>query len=197
MKNIAVFASGTGSNFINIYNGLKNNSINGEIKLLISNNSNCGAVLFAIKNNIEYKIINDFRFPIEKNKEYELVLNFYRIDLILLAGFMKKIPVNIVRLYKNKILNIHPSLLPKYGGQGFYGMKVHEAVIDSKDKLSGATVHFVNEHYDKGAIVLQKSLNVLKSDTPESLSKKILKIEHSIYLEAVNLFCLDKIKIQY
>ncbi|MBD23597.1 MAG: phosphoribosylglycinamide formyltransferase [Candidatus Marinimicrobia bacterium] len=197
MKNIAVFASGTGSNFINIYNGLKNNSINGEIKLLISNNSNCGAVLFAIKNNIEYKIINDFRFPIEKNKEYELVLNFYRIDLILLAGFMKKIPENIVRLYKNKILNIHPSLLPKYGGQGFYGMKVHEAVIDSKDKLSGATVHFVNEHYDKGAIVLQKSLNVLKSDTPESLSKRILKIEHSIYLEAVNLFCLDKIKIQY
>ena len=197
MKNIAVFASGTGSNFINIYNGLKNNSINGEIKLLISNNSNCGAVLFAIKNNIEYKIINDFRFPIKKNKEYELVLNFYRIDLILLAGFMKKIPVNIVRLYKNKILNIHPSLLPKYGGQGFYGMKVHEAVIDSKDKLSGATVHFVNEHYDKGTIVLQKSLNVLKSDTPDSLSKKILKIEHSIYLEAVHLFCLDKIKIQY
>ena len=197
MKNIAVFASGTGSNFINIYNGLKNNSINGEIKLLISNNSNCGAVLFAIKNNIEYKIINDFRFPIKKNKEYELVLNFYRIDLILLAGFMKKIPENIVRLYKNKILNIHPSLLPKYGGQGFYGMKVHEAVIDSKDKLSGATVHFVNEHYDKGTIVLQKSLNVLKSDTPESLSKKILKIEHSIYLEAVHLFCLDKIKIQY
>ena len=195
MKNIAVFASGTGSNFINIYNGLKNNSINGEIKLLISNNSNCGAVLFAIKNNIEYKIINDFRFPIKKNKEYELVLNFYRIDLILLAGFMKKIPENIVRLYKNKILNIHPSLLPKYGGQGFYGMKVHEAVIDSKDKLSGATVHFVNEHYDKGTIVLQKSLNVLKSDTPESLSKKILKIEHSIYLEAVHLFCLDKIKI--
>ena len=195
MKNIAVFASGTGSNFINIYNGLKNNSINGEIKLLISNNSNCGAVLFAIKNNIEYKIINDFRFPIKKNKEYELVLNFYRIDLILLAGFMKKIPKNIVRLYKNKILNIHPSLLPKYGGQGFYGMKVHEAVIDSKDKLSGATVHFVNEHYDKGTIVLQKSLNVLKSDTPESLSKKILKIEHSIYLEAVHLFCLDKIKI--
>ena len=102
MKNIAVFASGTGSNFINIYNGLKNNSINGEIKLLISNNSNCGAVLFAIKNNIEYKIINDFRFPIEKNKEYELVLNFYRIDLILLAGFMKKIPVNIVRFVKKK-----------------------------------------------------------------------------------------------
>ena len=197
MKNIAVFASGTGSNFINIYNGLKNNSINGKIKLLISNNPNCGAVLFAIKNNIEYKIINDFRFPIGKNKEYELALNLYRIDLILLAGFMKKIPINIVRLYENKILNIHPSLLPKYGGRGFYGMKVHEAVIDSKDKISGATVHFVNEHYDKGAIVLQKSLNVLKSDTPESLSKKILKIEHSIYLEAVHLFCLDKIKIQY
>ena len=197
MKNIAVFASGTGSNFINIYNGLKNNSINGKIKLLISNNPNCGAVLFATKNNIECKIINDFRFPIGKNKEYELVLNLYRIDLILLAGFMKKIPINIVRLYENKILNIHPSLLPKYGGRGFYGMKVHEAVIDSKDKISGATVHFVNEHYDKGTIVLQKSLNVLESDTPESLAKKILKIEHSIYLKAVHLFCLDKIKIQY
>ena len=110
---------------------------------------------------------------------------------------MKKIPENIIRLFNNKILNIHPSLLPKYGGQGFYGMKVHEAVIDSKDKLSGATVHFVNEHYDKGGIVLQQSVDILKDDTPETLAKKVLKIEHSIYLQVVQLFCSDKIKNQY
>ena len=112
----------------------------------------------------------------------------------MLAGFIKKIPENIVRIYDKKIMNIHPSLLPKFGGKGFYGMRVHQAVIDSKDKVSGATVHFVDNDYDRGPIILQRSVAVGNSEDSVSLSKKILKIEHIIFPEAVRLFCLGKIK---
>ena len=108
---------------------------------------------------------------------------------------MKKIPENIVRIYDKKIMNIHPSLLPKFGGKGFYGMRVHQAVIDSKDKVSGATVHFVDNDYDKGPIILQHRIKVENSDDSVSLSKKILKIEHSIFPIAVKLFCLEKIEV--
>ena len=196
-KRIAVFASGTGSNFINIKQHIDKGEINAKIVLLISNNLQCGAANYAIKNNIEYKIINSFRYPDEKNKnkEYELVLKYYKPDLILLAGFMKKIPQNIIQLYNNKIMNVHPSLLPKYGGYGYYGMKVHDAVVKSKDKVSGATIHFVNEEYDNGPIIIQKKIHLKNNDDSNSLSKKVLKIEHKIYPEAVKAFCLNKIRI--
>jgi len=191
-KNIVVFASGSGTNFINIYN----NTINGKVVLLISNNPKCGAVDYAKKNNIDYRIINDFRFPENKNKEYEIVLNNYNPDLILLAGFMKKIPSKIIELYKNKIMNIHPSLLPKYGGQGYYGIKVHEAVIKSKDKITGATIHFIDDEYDRGPIIMQAKVPVHDSDNPNILSKRVLKIEYELYLKVVELFCTNKIKIE-
>ena len=196
-KNIAVFASGNGSNFVEINKNILNKNINGKINILISNNTNCGAVKYAIKNNIPFEIVNDFRFPQEKpkNKEYENILNKNKIDLILLAGFMKKIPYNLIKIYQNKIMNIHPSLLPDFGGLGFYGIKVHEEVIKSKKKLSGATIHFVNENYDKGSIIFQKSTTVLNKDDPISLSKKVLKIEHEIYPRIVKYFCENKIKI--
>ena len=150
MKNIAVFASGSGSNFVKINENIINDNINGKIIILISNNPRCGAVEYAKKNNINFKIINDYRYSEEKlkEKEYEYVLNKNKIDLILLAGFMKKIPFRIVENFKYKIMNIHPSILPDFGGPGFYGIKVHEAVIQSKNKFSGATVHFVDHGYD-------------------------------------------------
>ena len=113
MKNIVVFASGNGSNFVEIYNATIQNIINGKIVLLISNNPNCGAVKFAQKNKIDVKIINFFRYNKKINQKYEIVLKNYKTDLILLAGFMKKIPKKIVSIYNNKIMNIHPSLLPK------------------------------------------------------------------------------------
>ena len=190
MKNIVVFASGTGTNFINIYKKLKL----GNINLLISNNANCGAVVFAKKNNINFKIINKSRSE-NLEKDYENVLEKYNPDLILLAGFLKKIPKKIINLYKNKIMNVHPSLLPKYGGKGFFGINVHKSVIKSKDKISGATIHFVDDKYDEGPIVLQKKIDVLKNDSAESLSKKILQIEYDLFLKAVTLFCEDKIRI--
>ena len=194
MKKIVVFASGNGSNFISIYNELLKKAIDGRIVLLISNNSNCGAIKFAKKNSINTKVINEYRYEKKVNEEYEITLKKYKTDLILLAGFMKKIPKNIVSAYNNKIMNIHPSLLPAYGGKGFYGMNVHEAVICSGDKFSGATVHFVNEEYDKGKIIIQEKVRISLDDDAYSLSIKVLEIEHSIYPKAVQLFCENKIR---
>ena len=166
--------------------------------MLISNNSNSGAVQYAIKNNIDYQIINDFRYPLKKNRDiqYEIVLNNYKPDLILLAGFMKKIPTNIIQLYSNKIMNIHPSLLPKYGGRGYYGIRVHEAVVKSRDKLTGVTVHFINNEYDRGPIIKQEEVVVRENDTPLTLSKRVLKKEYSLYLKVVDLFFRNKIQIK-
>ena len=195
-KNIVVFASGAGSNFINIYKFIEKNKIDAEIVLLISNNPKCDAIRFADNNHIDIKIINDYRYPslLKKNKQYKLVLENYKTDLILLAGFMKKIPQNIVDIYKNRIMNIHPSLLPKYGGEGFYGMNVHKAVIKAKEEYSGATVHFVNNEYDQGSIIIQKQIKILKSETPTDLAARVLQIEHLIYPEAVKIY-LNKLKV--
>ena len=187
LTKIAVFASGTGSNFINIVDKINQFKLNAEVVLLISNNPGSGSVKFAIKNNINVEIINKFRCKEEKNinLKYKLSLKENKIDLILLAGFMKKIPVDIVKIYENKILNIHPSLLPDYGGKGFYGMNVHNAVFNSKDKFSGATVHYVNEKYDKGPILIQKKIDVQDCNSPDEIATKVLKVEHEIFPEAV------------
>ena len=191
-KRIVVFASGSGTNFINI----NENIINGKVVLLISNNPKCGAIDYAKKNSVDYQVINDFRYPKDKNKEYETVLNDYQPDVILLAGFMKKIPNNIIQLYKNKIMNIHPSLLPKYGGQGYYGIKVHEAVIKSKDSVTGVTIHFIDNEYDRGPIIMQAEVPVNDSDDANTLSKKVLEMEYKLYLKVVESFCNNKIQIE-
>ena len=188
---IAVFASGTGTNFINIYKNFKL----AKISLLISNNPNSGAVEFARKNKIDFKIINEFRFSENINDVYLNVLKEYHIDLILLAGFMKKIPNNLIKNYKNKIINVHPSLLPKYGGKGFYGMNVHQQVFKNKDKKTGATIHFVDSEYDKGPIILQKELEIADKENAESISKRVLNIEYELYLKALNLYFNNKIEI--
>jgi len=191
-KRIVVFASGSGTNFINI----NENIINGRVVLLISNNSKCGAIDYAKKNGVDYQVINDFRYPKDKNKEYQTVLNDYQPDVILLAGFMKKIPNNIIQLYKNKIMNIHPSLLPKYGGRGYYGIKVHEAVIKFKDKVTGVTIHFIDNEYDRGLIIMQTEVPVNDSDDANTLSKRVLEMEYKLYLKVVELFCSNKIQIE-
>ena len=143
---------------------------------------------------IDFKIINSYRTKIIE-KEYENVLKIYNPDLILLAGFLKKIPNKIINLYKNKIMNVHPSLLPKYGGKGYFGINVHRAVINSKDKITGVTIHFVNEKYDEGPIILQENVYVLNDDDAYSLSKRVLQKEYTVYLKAINLFCSNKITI--
>lgn len=191
--NIAVFASGTGSNFINLFYKINNFKVKANISLLISNNPNSGAVVFAKKNKIKVKIINIHRYKEQENinMEYKLSLKENKIDLILLAGFMKKIPLNLVQIYKNKILNIHPSLLPNYGGKGFYGMNVHKAVFKANEKFSGVTVHYVNKDYDKGPILIQKKVDIQNCKNPAEIAEKILKVEHEIFPIAVKKY-IDK-----
>jgi phosphoribosylglycinamide formyltransferase-1 len=114
------------------------------------------------------------------------------VELIVLAGYMKLLPAEVVRDYEGRILNIHPALLPKYGGQGMYGMFVHEAVIAAKDKESGATVHFVDLEYDRGPIFLQRAVPVLPGDTPESLRERVLRLEHELLPEAIAKFAAER-----
>jgi len=189
--NIAIFASGTGSNFINIYNHILDGKIFANINILISNNPNCKAIEFAKKNKINYKIINKFRLSNNENIEKVIgkVLIKNNINLIVLAGYMKKIPKQIIELYPRKILNIHPALLPKFGGKGFYGIKVHEAVINSGEKSTGITIHFVDNDYDTGDIIYQKEVDVLENDSAVSLSKRVLELEHKSYPVVVKEFC--------
>ena len=195
MKKIAVFVSGGGSNFIAIHRQIIQGNILGKIVMVFSNNPNCGAIKFAEENSIPIFIINAARYPNAHTRDEFLLETCLKaeIDLICLAGFMKMLPQNIVKHYKYKILNIHPGLLPEFGGKGFYGTRVHEAVINTGKRESGATVHFVDEIYDHGPIILQKKVEVMETDTPESLAARVLKLEHELFPEVVKAFCENKI----
>lgn len=195
-KKIIVFASGSGSNFVSIFNHIQNGQINGEVVLLVSDKRNCGAIEFAKKNDIEVLSIQNKTF--NNNAEYAVFLlnkiNSKKADLLVLAGYLKMIPDSVIKDYKQKILNIHPSLLPKYGGKGYYGMNVHKAVVESGDTITGASVHFVDEIYDNGPIVAQKEIVINENESAEIVSKEVLKIEHELYPYVVKAFCEDKIK---
>ena len=195
MKNIAVFASGGGSNFKAIHNHILSGNIPGEIVLVVSNNPNCGAITYADENSIQTLIVNKNRHPNPHTREYTLLQALLKaeVDLICLAGYMKMLPQNMIQQYKNKILNIHPALLPDFGGKGFYGMKVHEAVLKSGAEYSGATVHFVDEKYDHGPIIAQRKVKILDTDTVEALAERVLKVEHELYPEVVKASCENRI----
>jgi len=198
MKNIAVFVSGGGSNFKAIHQQISLGEIPGQIVLVISNNPKCSAIEYAIENSISHVIINEIRYPNPHTRNELLTATCVKagIDLICLAGYMKMLPPAIVKEYENKILNIHPGLLPEFGGKGFFGMRVHEAVIESGKRESGATVHFVDEIYDHGPIIAQKKVEILESDTAESVAAKVLKLEHELFPEVVKAFCEDRIMIE-
>lgn len=153
--------------------------IKAEIAGLITNKQNIKAADRAKKYDIPVCVITE-----TDDKTYALKLeeqlSEWQPDLIVLAGFLKKIPDSIIRKYENKIINIHPALLPKFGGKGFYGLNVHKAVLESGDKETGCTVHYVNEEYDKGPIISQAKVKVHPSDTPEVLAKRVLKAEHEL-----------------
>ena len=195
MKKIAVFVSGGGSNFKAIHHQIIQGNILGKIVIVFSNNPNCGAIKFAEENSIPIFIINAARYPNLHTRDEFLLETCLKaeIDLICLAGFMKMLPQNIVKQYEYRILNIHPGLLPEFGGKGFYGTRVHEAVINTGKRESGATVHFVDEIYDHGPIILQKKVEVMETDTPESLAARVLKLEHELFPEVVKAFCENKI----
>lgn len=192
MKKIMIFASGGGSNFIAIHKNISKGKIsNACIKGLISNNTKCGAVLYANNNNIKTYIVNSVRCKTDEDMCRRLIeiLEEQKIDLLILAGYMKLIPEKIVDKYKKQIINIHPSYLPEYGGQGYYGLRVHRAVLKDKKDYTGVSVHYVNNEYDKGEIIFQKKIEVKNDDNLKILSERVLSHEHVIYSEVINKIC--------
>lgn len=184
MKKIVVLASGSGTNFQAVIDSIRDESINATISGLIASREGIGAIDRARKADIPYFILPSGN---QKKFENQLLskLKEWQPDLIVLAGFLKKIPNSVIEQYRNRIINIHPSLLPKFGGKGFYGMNVHRSVIEAGEKESGCTVHYVNEFYDQGDIIRQKSVAIADDETPESLAQKVLKEEHKLLPEVI------------
>jgi len=184
MINIAIFASGSGSNAENLFNYYAN-STNVKIKLVITNNENAGIVERANRYRKNIQIISKTALT---NYTEQLIdfLQTEEVDLIVLAGFLLKVPEALVKAFPNRIINLHPALLPKFGGKGMYGANVHNAVIEAQEKESGITIHFVNEEYDKGEIILQAKCDVSANDTIETLAEKIHQLEYEFLPKAVD-----------
>ncbi|MDZ4663772.1 MAG: phosphoribosylglycinamide formyltransferase [Bacteroidota bacterium] len=183
MINAAIFASGEGTNADNLITYFKNDT-RIKIKLVITNRDDAGVIKKAEDHKKTVQIISKEAL----NNYTDQIIEFLRgekIDLIILAGFLLKIPEKLVKAFPDKIVNIHPALLPNYGGKGMYGIKVHEAVIANKDKESGISIHFVNEEYDKGAIILQVKCAINENDTAESLAQKIHALEYEHFPKAI------------
>ncbi len=196
--NLVALASGGGTNLQAIIDNIEKGILNAEIKAVISNNSKSGALERARKHNIPAIHLSHKQFatPEEFDQRLLSVLKENETDLVILAGYMKMLSPTIVRAYKNKILNIHPALLPSFGGTGMYGIHVHEAVIDSGVKVTGVTVHLVDEIYDHGAIIVQKCVPVQSDDTPETLQQRVLPHEHELYSKAIQLFAEEKVEVK-
>ena len=197
-KNIAVLVSGGGSNLQSLIDSQKNTYFNGEIKLVISNNKNAYGLERAKQNQIPAFYINKQEYP--QNEDYDQqilkLLKEYQIDLIVLAGYLKYVTPILIDAYKNKIMNIHPALLPAFGGKNFYGMKVHQALYERGAKISGATVHFVDAGQDTGPIIVQESIPLDQNWQPEDIQKAVLKVEHKILPLAVKYFCENRLTVE-
>ena len=189
MVKIAVFVSGGGTNLQSLIDAVERKEINGEIKLVISNRMKAYGLERARLHNIKAECIKDQNIIIQRLKEE-------KIDLIVLAGYLAIISEELVSLYKDRIINIHPSLIPSFCGPGMYGIHVHEKAFERGVKVSGATVHFVNEEVDGGPIILQRAIDISDCKSPEEIQEKILlNIEHKLLPEAVKLYCDNKIKV--
>ena len=188
MLNIGVLVSGGGTNLQAIIDEIKLGKINGCIKVVISNKENAYGLERARQNNI------DAIYETNEDKIIEL-LKEYNLDLIVLAGYLKIVSPKFVNEFRNKIINIHPSLIPSFCGEGYYGQKVHQGVLDYGVKVTGATVHFVDEAADTGAIIMQESVIVKDDDDKSSLAKRVLEVEHKILKKSIKLFCEGKLSI--
>ncbi|BAS93087.1 Os05g0270800 [Oryza sativa Japonica Group] len=194
-KRLVVFVSGGGSNFRAIHDAALGGDVNGVVVALVTDKPGCGGAEHARGNGIPVVVFPKLKSAPEGVSTDELLngLRELRVDFILLAGYLKLIPVELVQAYPKSILNIHPSLLPAFGGKGYYGLKVHKAVIASGARYSGPTVHFVDEHYDTGRTLAQRVVPVQANDTPEQLATRVLHEEHQVYVEAVTALCEDRI----
>ena len=177
-RKIAIFASGTGSNALNLITYFSEHPL-AEVVLLVSNNPNAGALQHAARLNVPSAVFDKAAF-----NRPEIILSCLQqhgIDLIVLAGFLLHIPTFLVEAFPQSIINLHPALLPKFGGKGMYGMHVHRAVKEAGETLTGITIHYINEHYDEGMIIAQYSCPVEADDTPETIAQKVHRLEYRYY----------------
>ncbi|KAJ7569113.1 hypothetical protein O6H91_01G061100 [Diphasiastrum complanatum] len=191
-KKLALFLSGGGSNFRALHNATLENRIYGDIVAVVSDKPGCKGCDYANEHGILVIPYPKGKFVSDGMKLVQ-TLRDHGVDFVLLAGYLKLLPVELVQAYPRSILNIHPALLPAFGGKGYYGLKVHEAVIKSGARFSGPTIHFVDEKYDHGPILAQRVVQVLPSDSPNDLATKVLKEEHGLYVEAAAALCEDRI----
>lgn len=200
MLKIAVLVSGGGTNLQAIIDSIKKGSITGAvIDVVVSNNPKAYALERAANEKIETVCISPKSYPdrADFNKALTDYLVKRNVDLIVLAGFMVVIPPQLIAAFRNRIINIHPSLIPSFCGTGFYGLRVHEAALERGVKISGATVHFVDEGTDTGPIIMQKAVEVLEDDSPESLQKRIMEqAEHIIMPRVIDLIAHDRVKVK-
>ncbi len=199
MLKIAVLVSGGGTNLQAIIDAISNGTItNAEISVVISNNKDAYALERARKHGIEAVCISPKQFDTRDafNRAFLEKLNSYQVDLVVLAGFLVVLPEMMIRAYENRIINIHPSLIPSFCGTGFYGLKVHEGVLARGVKITGATVHFVDAGTDTGPIILQKAVEVKQDDTPEILQRRVMEeAEWKIMPKAIDLIANGKVSV--
>jgi phosphoribosylglycinamide formyltransferase-1 len=194
---VLVSGKGRGTNFLAIAEACRDGRIAGEVACLVSLSKEAGAVAIAQEMGIPNFFIESEGLRREDvDSRIAEVLERHRVDLVCLAGFMRILGREIVRRYPNRMMNIHPALVPMFCGKGYYGMKVHEAAIERGVKYTGVTVHFVDEEYDHGPIILQKVVAVGDDDDAESLAAKVLKEEHKAYAEAIQLFAQGRLSVE-
>lgn len=200
MKNIVVLVSGGGTNLQALIDAQNDGIIkSGKITCVISSNPNAYALERAKNNNIDTAVIRrkDYEDFLSYDKALKDLLISKKADLVVLAGFMTILGHEVISAFTNKMINIHPALIPSFCGEGFYGLKVHEKVLEKGVKVSGATTHFVTEECDGGPIIMQRTVDVLNDDTPEVLQRRIMEnVEWKILPLSVELFCSDKIKVE-
>jgi phosphoribosylglycinamide formyltransferase-1 len=190
MKKIVIFASGSGTNAENMV--LYFNKIEAaKVIYIFSNNANAKVLERAKKLNIPTEVFSKEDFIGDKVLQK---LSSIQPDLIILAGFLLKFPQNCVEAFPNKIINIHPALLPKYGGKGMYGMNVHRAVVENKEPETGITIHYVNENYDEGNIIFQKSVSLLGNETPDEVAAKVYELEQRYFPEVIEKLITQDLK---
>lgn len=195
---IAVFASGNGSNFQSIVDATQAGELRAEVVLCVSNRSTAGVLKRAQESGIATLVLDPRDFPSQETYAADLLRSLAElaVDFIALAGYLRKIPPQVVGAFRGRIANIHPALLPSFGGPGMYGVRVHEAVIRAGVTQSGATVHLVDEDYDTGPIVLQDTVPVYPEDTAETLASRVLVLEHTLYPRALSLIADGRIRVE-
>ncbi|HDG67821.1 MAG TPA: phosphoribosylglycinamide formyltransferase [candidate division Zixibacteria bacterium] len=196
--NLAVFVSGSGTNLQAIIDAVAEGKLSAKIRLVLSSRADAFALRRAEKHGIPTVYLSSKEFDSREKFVRAMMetLQRHQVDFIALAGYMRRVPPEVVQKFKNRITNIHPALLPAFGGKGMYGIRVHQAVIEYGCKVTGVTVHLVDEEYDHGPIVAQRCVPVLDDDTPETLAARVLEVEHQLYPEVLQLFAEGKVIVE-